>query len=401
MNARLQRLLGDNIPYASVFAHGMGQSMVFAMLPALGREIGLTEVMIGSIISMSSLVFFIASRAWGRLSDRIGRKPVILVGLWGYSVGTLVFTLLFGLGMHGVLGGMLLYMLIMLTRMAQSVVMSGTAPATSAYIADITTTETRASGMGRLAAASNIGSILGPAVAGTLTVLGLLSPLVFASLITIVAALLIRSHLPDTGARTTSHSPAVKLRLRDPRFRTLLLLGMAAFSAFAIVQQTLAFRIQDTLVLDTRATARTYGYTMMILAGASLFSQSLIVQRLKPPPLLLLRIGLPLLMLAFALLTPADTVAAFSLTMALMGFALGLCGPGFNAAVSLAVSASEQGAAAGIATAIPALGFILGPVAGTWLYQYDPHYPYLMTTLMLLPASIGALRMRTHVHTET
>lgn len=379
----------------------MGQSMVLAMLPPLGREIGFGEVMIGAIISMSSLVFFIASRAWGRASDRIGRKPVILIGLWGYSIGTLAFALLFGLGMWGVLGGTLLYALILLTRMAQSVVMSGTSPATSAYIADITTRETRASGMGLLAAASNIGSILGPAIAGTLAAFNLLSPLVFAAVGTILAALLIRAYLPETTKRSVTSQPAVKLRLGDPRYRALLLLGMAVFSAFAIVQQTLAFRIQDTLLLDTRETARTYGYAMMVLAAASLFAQTLIVQQLKPSPLLLLRVGLPLLMLGFALLTPAVTVIAFALTMALMGLALGLCGPGFSAAVSLAVGAHEQGAAAGIATAVPALGFILGPLIGTWLYQYDPRYPYMLTALMLLPASIAVMFLRPYLHKES
>ena len=139
---------------------------------------------------------------------------------------------------------------------------------------------------------------------------------------------------------------------------------------------------------------------MMVLAAASLFAQTLIVQRLRLSPLLLLRIGLPLLMLGFALLAPAVTKTSFGLTMALMGLALGMCGPGFNAAISLAVSAHEQGAAAGIATAVPALGFILGPIIGTWLYQHDPRYPYLFTALMLLPASVAVLHIRQHVHSE-
>lgn len=400
MNARIYRLIDPNVAYAGVFAHGMGQSMVLAMLPALGREVGLREVMIGSIISMSSLVFFIASRAWGRLSDRLGRKPVILIGLWGYSAGTLLFALLFGLGMWGMLGGMLLYILIMLARMAQSVVMSGTAPATSAHVADTTTPAMRASGMGRLAAASNIGSIVGPAIAGTLAAASLLLPLVFAAVTTALTALLIRARLPGSGSRVATHQPAAKLHLRDRRYRGLLFLGMAVFSAFAIVQQTLAFLIQDTLVLDTRATARNYGYAMMVFAAASLLAQTVIVQRLKPPPLLLLRWGLPLLLLGFIVLAGTVTATTIGLTMILMGLALGLCGPGFNAAISLAVAAHEQGAAAGIATAIPSLGFILGPVAGTWMYQLDPRYPYLFTTLMLLPACIGAFRVRQHVHKD-
>jgi len=400
MTTGLRRWLHGLVPYSGVFAHGMGQSIVFTMLPVLGREIGLQELQIGAIISMSSLVFFIASRAWGRISDRWGRKPVILCGLWGYTVGTLLFALLFGLGMYEVLGGTLLYGLIMATRMAQAVAMSGTAPGTSAYIADVTTPATRASGMGRLAAANNIGSILGPAIAGVLAALSLLLPLGFAAAAAAGAALLIQRLLPAQRTLPAAHQSATRLRLRDRRFVGYLALGMAVFSAFSIVQQTLAFRIQDTLVLDTRQTAQTYGYTMIISATASLLAQTLLVQRLKLAPVLLLRIGMPLITCAFALLIWAASLPAFCLAMGFLGLGMGLCGPGFNASMSLAVSAREQGAAAGIATAIPALGFILGPVAGTGLYQVNPHYPYVLTTLILIPSCVAAFRVRQHVHNE-
>jgi MFS family permease len=400
MNTRIRSLAREHVPYAGVFAHGMGQSMVFAMLPALGREVGFAEVAIGTIVSMSSLVFFLGSRAWGRISDRWGRKPVILCGLWGYSIGTLAFALLFGLGIYGVLGGTLLYGLIMGTRMAQSVVMSGTTPGTSAYIADTTTPVTRASGMGRLAAAANIGSIMGPAFAGLLAAFSLLLPLVFAALVAGAAALLVNRLLPHTHVLPPSHQSGAKLRLFDPRFAACLALGMAVFTGFSIVQQTLAFLIQDTLLLDGRHTAQTYGFTMMISAAAALLAQTILVQRVKLAPMLLLRIGMPLLACAFALLIWAASLPAFGMAMVLMGLGLGLCGPGFNAAVSLAVSAREQGAAAGIASAIPSLGFILGPVAGTWLYQVNPHYPYVLITLILLPACVGAFRIRQHVHIE-
>jgi len=117
-------------------------------------------------------------------------------------------------------------------------------------------------------------------------------------------------------------------------------------------------------------------------------------------PMILLRCGLPLLLVAFATLIWADTLPAFCITMAFLGLGLGLCGPGFSAATSLAVSAREQGAAAGLASSIPALGFILGPLAGTALYQVDPHYPYVLTTLMLLPTCFAVFRLKQHMHGE-
>ena len=103
---------------------------------------------------------------------------------------------------------------------------------------------------------------------------------------------------------------------------------------------------------------------------------------------------------AFALLIPADSLPLFALSMGFMGLGMGLCGPGFTAAVSLSVSAREQGAAAGITTAVPALGFIVGPLAGTALYQINPHYPYVLTTLIMLPACVMAFRIRQYAHVE-
>lgn len=388
------------VPFSGVFAHGLGQTIVMTTLPSLGREIGLREVAIGAIISASSLVFFVSSRVWGRVSDHWGRKPVILIGLWGYCVGTLVFAALFAAGMSGLIAGGLLYGLIIATRMAQSMLMSATVPGTAAHVADVTTPVTRAAGMGRLSAASNIGSILGPGLAGLLAGLSLLAPLVFAAVATGATAVLIHrtvKHLPPAHAPSRS---AQGLRLLDPRYRAYLLLGLAVFIGFAVVQQTLAFRIQDTLQLGTRQTAQVFGYTMIASAAASLFAQTVIVQRFGLPPMTLLRSGMPLLVLAFALLVFAESLPGFTAAMTLVGLGMGLCGPGFTAATSLAVSAREQGAAAGISTAIPALGFILGPLIGTWLYQQDPHYPYVLTTLLMVPASVLAFRVRQHTHTE-
>ena len=115
---------------------------------------------------------------------------------------------------------------------------------------------------------------------------------------------------------------------------------------------------------------------------------------------MLLRCGVPLLLAAHALLIWAAALPFFFVAMALLGLGMGLCGPGLNASMSLAVSAREQGALAGIAAAIPALGFIVGPVAGTGLYQVDPHYPYVLTTLILLPACVAAFRVRPQPHAE-
>jgi MFS family permease len=79
----------------STLCVAMGQSLVFAILGPLGREVGLQEMQITSIVAISALLFGVVSPKWGRYSDRVGRKPVILIGLMGYTVGTVIFASLF------------------------------------------------------------------------------------------------------------------------------------------------------------------------------------------------------------------------------------------------------------------------------------------------------------------
>ena len=73
----------------------VGQSFIFAILPPLGREVGFNEIQINSLVASSALAFSLFSAIWGRVADRIGRKPVLVIGVTGYAIGNLVFALTF------------------------------------------------------------------------------------------------------------------------------------------------------------------------------------------------------------------------------------------------------------------------------------------------------------------
>ncbi|CAN0585067.1 unnamed protein product, partial [Laminaria digitata] len=184
----------------ALMATGMGQSLVFAILAPLGREVALGELQITSIIAISALVFALASPHWGRLSDRVGRKPIIITGLLGYTVGTLVFTSA------------------LRARCGQSVVMSATNPSTTAYAADNSAAEHRTRTMARLGTANSMGTILGPAVSGALATFGLLAPLYFAATLAASAALLVWRQLPKTPRRErVPRHLRIRLRFTDRR----------------------------------------------------------------------------------------------------------------------------------------------------------------------------------------
>ncbi len=367
--------------------------MLFAVLAPLGREIDLSELQIGAIISASSITFFLFSNLWGRASDRYGRRRVMLVGLLGYTLGSILFASAFYAGMVGLLAPSAAFVALTLTRMAQSSVMSATPPAATAMIADITTPETRTRGMGIIGAAQNVGAIAGPAVGGLIAIVSLLAPIWFAALLTFIAALLVSWLLVEPTFQRPS-ADAERLRFLDPRILPFVIMGVTLFVGFAVVQQTLAFRMQDLLALSGAETARTFGFAMMFSAAASLLVQVFIVQRLTLAPITLLRLAMPSLMLSFGLIATATSEIGFICAMTVLGFGLGLAGPGFVAGASVAVGNHEQGAVAGVTSSCPPLGFTIGPLLGTYLYQIDGQLPYLVALGMYLPLTVFTLLTR-------
>lgn len=378
---------------------GFGFTVLFAILGPLGREVGMSELQISSIIAASSLVVFLASPRWGRLSDRWGRKRVMVIGLFGYACGNFLFASVFHLTLIGALIPLAGYLLLMLTRVMHASVMSAIMPSSSAYMADITSVATRTKGMGAVGAANNFGSILGPALGGLLAGITLLTPLWVASAVSITTALFVIFLLPDIpkvapSSSSSQGSPGKKLSYFDPRILPYIIVGALMFMGMALVQQTLAFRFQDVLGLTAVETAQTFGIAMGCSAAASLVSQIGLMQRINLTPFQWLRVALPILAIAFACLALADTRNLMITAMVLQGVGMGLAGPAFMAGASLAVEPHEQGAVAGIAGSCGPLGFTVGPLLGGFFYQISPDLPYWFTFAIYLPLLVFVMRQR-------
>ena len=252
---------------SSLVVVGMGFTVLFPVLAPLGREVGLTEIEITAIITASSLTVFLASPIWGRVSDRLGRKQVMLIGLFGFAAGTALFNSVLYAGLNAWLGGGLLFAALIFARMLHAAVMSATMPAANAYMADITDATNRTKGMGQAGAANNVGSILGPAVA-SLAFISLLTPLWVMAVAAFLNGLFVWKYLPEPPR----HSNAVKLsrmRYSDPRILPFIIVGVTMFTGMALVQQTMGFRFQDTLDLDAAQTASAFGLAMMLSAVRS------------------------------------------------------------------------------------------------------------------------------------
>ncbi len=386
--------LASRLVLFSVLATGIGQSMTFALLAPLGREVGLGEVQIGLIITCSSLVFTLTSPVWGRTSDRWGRKAVLLLGLFGYAFGCILFATVFLFGLKGLLSGMTLYLLVIFSRVLMASLMSASPSAASAYIADTTTAEQRVAGMGRLGAARTLGAILGPALSGLFATIGLLAPLYLAAGVTLLSSVLLAVVLKEPVRTAKRRSAKLGLKLFDRRYFPFILVGFVTFFAFSMMSQTIGFYFQDRFALDGQATAQALGLGMMVSAGMSFFSQAVLARRAKMTPARLMNLGLPILLVGYPSLLLAGSIPGLVALLGILGLGLGMVSPGFTAGASLAVGPEEQGAVGGLISACPAAGFVLGPLVGTSLYQLNPAYPYLCTCLLMMPLTVYAWRLR-------
>ncbi|MBT4090254.1 MAG: MFS transporter [Deltaproteobacteria bacterium] len=373
----------------------MGQSLVFALLPPLGRDLGLQEMQIGSIVTFSSLIFFISSPKWGRRSDHMGRKPVILIGLVGYTIGTVIFASIILMGLKAIISGLVVYIALVLARMGQSAVMSATPPGAGAYVADITSNQNRTSGMGKLGAANNIGTILGPGIGGALAVFSLLVPLYFAAVVTGISAIFVWRMLPKSPQIIKEPGDVKKLSYFDSRYFAFVVVGFIMFMSFSVVMQTAGFYFQDKLGLNGKETAQSLGLGMMASAIMSLFAQGVIVQFLNWRPLRLIIGGMPIILVSFLGLIFSENLIHLVISMAVMGLGTGMAGPGIFAGSSLTVSSEEQGSLAGLMSSCPPLGFIIGPMIGTGLYSLGPLYPYIFISIIFVPLIIFSWKIKT------
>lgn len=370
--------------------YGMGSTMLFAILPPASRDLGLTEIEVGIVISLAAAGFVLVTPIWGRLSDRVGRKPVFVTGLAGYAVMTLAFTLALEAGYAGLIAGTGLLAALIVARIAFAAASGGVQPSASAMFADTSSAAGRSAAMAQVGAAFAIGSILGPAVVGLATPFGLLTPLYAISALVAFAAASAWFLLPETR-QAVEAGTAMRVSPADPRLRAPLLMLMLAYLCVAMHQQTTGFFLQDRLGLSGAQTAQFVGFGYVALGVAMVLAQGVVVQLLRPSPALLMSVGFPIAACGYVVLLATDGIAVFVTGMAVAGFGFGLAVAGLNATISLRVTAHEQGAALGLASAAPAVGFLAGPLIGAALYATQQTLPFTAIATVLGALAVAAV----------
>lgn len=375
------------VPLAAL-AVNAGQSVLFATMPMLGRQLMFSELQITSLVSLSALTYFFLSPFWGRYSNFAGRKRVIVLGLSGYVAGALVFNGIVEAALAGWVGGLTLYLILLPYRVLHTSVMAATHPASGAYVADVTSVSERINGMALLGGAIAFGACLGPMFI-YFSRFGILVPIYISTLFCALVGLYLFWRLPDRRiGDSDERGLGRKLSYFDPRYRVFLLIGLGIYSMMSLVQQTLGFYLQDHLRWDAMQAMQGYAVSNMLASLVMMFTQLGLVRKLGLAPVVLLRLGMPVVAASYLGLALSDTFLGISVSMMLFGLGMGLAGPAYTASASVRVKPHEQGALAGLAGSIPGLGFVLGPLVGGALYGVEQSLPYITATV-----GIGALAL--------
>lgn len=358
---------------------GMGQSMLFSILPPAARVIGLSPFQVSTIFATSASIWVFVSPWWGRRSDVTGRRKVILIGLLGFALSMTLLATMIEIGIHQLLPPLMVYPLMVASRSVFALVGSGTGPASQAYVADRTSRLERTAGVALVNAAMGLGETVGPGLGAGLAIIGLLAPVYFSAGLAVVSALTIWHFLPEDGAPLDKPVDRPrKLSLRDARVLPFLLVSTALQAVRATTVITLAFYLQDTLGLNSQQTVQYSGVGFVTLAVAGLVAQLVIVQRFQPSPRWLMRTGSAMMVAAFALFVIGNGYAAIVAALALLGLGLGFVRPGAAAGASLSVTPKEQGSVAGVVGGVAVIGNVFGPMLGTSLYELRHTAPFLL-----------------------
>ncbi len=358
------------ILFMILFLVMLGFGIIIPVFPYFAKEMGATEAVFGWLMASYSIMQFIFAPLWGKLSDKIGRKPVLLIGISGYIISFLLFAFSTQVWM------------LFAARILAGILSSATLPTAMAVVADTTSEEDRGKGMGILGAGMGLGFIFGPAIGGILSkysVFGLAelaTPFIFTSFLALIP-LIMTSFFLKESLNETSHS-ATKIRSFTINERNLRMVYIAAFIVsvtLAGLEGTFAYFAKDAANLN----AYDLGYIFALMGLASAFVQGGLIGKIikKYGEKTTIEIGLVISALGFFLISFAHTFLTLTIFLAIFGIGNGMMRPSISALISKK-TAQGQGTAIGIMDSMGSLGRITGPPIAGYLYLYLIQFPFIL-----------------------
>ncbi len=370
------------IIFVTVFIDLLGFGIIIPLLPFYAESYGASALMVGLLGSVYSLMQFLVAPLAGRWSDRLGRRPIILAGLLGSCVAYVALALADSLA------------LIFAARIVAGIA-GGNIPTAQAYIADITTPENRARGMGLIGAAFGLGFIFGPAIGGILTRFGPAMPMWCAAALCLANFAAALALLPESRHGQPARASLGRLDLlqrarRHPGLVALLAVFFFVSTAFSGFEATFALFTERRFGFTAETIGYVFAFIGVILATINGVAVGRVVPRLGERRVVPMAIGL--IALGLALVPAAQSVPLLFAVCGLIAVGMGFNNPALSSAVSRLADADEQGGMLGLAQSLGALGRIAGPTWGGFLFDNAGlALPFLSAAAIMMAALLLAV----------
>ena len=354
----------------------LGFGMVMPIMPFYIDKMGATGSDLGWLVAVYSLMQLIFAPVWGSVSDRVGRKPVLMLGISGYAI----FLILFGLATE--------FWMLFLARSLAGILSSATYPSMMAFISDSTTPEERGGGMGKLGAAMGLGVILGPGIGGWLASDSLALPFFIAAGLALVTLALVAIFLPESLPPESRQQS--KIRLVSPKALWAALrspIGILLFMAFLVSFGLTSFEgIFGLYALQKFSYSTEQVGTIMVVVGlVSAGVQGALIGPMSKRwgEAFVIKLSLLGSSLGFLLMLTATTYATVLLTTGFFVLTVALLRPAVASLTSQRATMG-QGAVLGLNNSFMSLGRIVGPLWAGYLFDINMNLPYLSGAVIML-----------------
>jgi len=368
----------------------IGFGIVVPILPFWAERYGADGLILGLLLTSHAAMQFVFAPTWGRLSDRFGRRRIMLVTIGGTALSLL------GLGFSESLLG------IFVARIFSGIFGANISVAT-AYLSDVTDDEDRTRWMGMIGASFAVGFTLGPPIGGLLSPLGYGVPMFFAAGLSFLNLVWAAIRLPEPPERQSGPEPtALTTRLdvlRDPAVRRICLVYFTFSVAVTQLETTFAFFMKHRFDYDVLGVAMVMFAMAIVMGGIQGGGMKRLAARFAERRLVL--VGLSLMAVAFAALPLAGSVGLLMIPLMLAATGRGVCQPPLMGLASLNATPSTRGMVMGVFQSSAAAARVGGPILAGALYDLDQAFPFWMAAALVATATAIALGIRDHPSRET
>lgn len=364
----------------------IGFGIIIPVLPELIKEAspGSVEFHTGMMLSIYSAVSFLISPFWGGLSDKIGRRPVILMGVLGFAASFLLF---------GIADGSLAIMYA--SRVLGGLFSGAVTSVIVAYVADITPPEQRTRGMGLVGMSIGLGFTIGPGVGGLLSLVSRNTPFFAAAALALITFLLavtkLTESLPADKRRNSSQPKPSRWSAFTGSVKYLYVLALFVSLSLAGLEATLqlfGMKRFDVTPLQVGIMFLVCGLVGALIQGGVVRRR---IRKGEEPKYI--AIGLVISAIGFLLIVTAHSLWTATIYLAIFGIGNALIRPCVTSLITQKTTVG-QGVASGLSSSMDSLGRIIGPMFGALLFSIDLQLPYVAGGLLSLAALLLLFRFR-------